>query len=131
MKATPTIEINLDIPCPECGKMGATQGGKGRCLECAKKAIERRWAMQIGNVTKKEVLRTIEGLLDDYTEDLNEAYLKKGEDPLAISIAVKLSAGDGATDIETTMSFTKEKIKDKANGRANESQQGLFDGKEE
>lgn len=34
---TPTITINMDVPCAECGKGGAT--ANGRCLECLTKEI--------------------------------------------------------------------------------------------
>lgn len=36
----PTIEIT-DLPCPECGKQGATRGGKGMCFICAAKSLGR------------------------------------------------------------------------------------------
>jgi len=38
-KETPKIEIDDDIPCPKCGKPGATQGGTGICLNCAAKYL--------------------------------------------------------------------------------------------
>ncbi|MFH1953144.1 MAG: hypothetical protein ABIL06_16190 [Pseudomonadota bacterium] len=38
MKETPTIEINMDKACLDCGKMGACQNGL--CLSCITKRIE-------------------------------------------------------------------------------------------
>jgi len=47
-----------------------------------------------------------------------------------ISIGVKLSPDDGATKIKTSIGFVKERVKDEITTRADESQQGLFEGGE-
>lgn len=43
MSETPTITIHTDVPCPECGKPGASgEDGKGRCLECVGRLVRKR-----------------------------------------------------------------------------------------
>jgi hypothetical protein len=70
----------------------------------------------------------IRGMLQDYKEDIDEAWLHKDDsEGLTISFSAKLSVSKaGKHEGEVIMSFTKEKIKDKSTFNW-DSQPGLFD----
>jgi hypothetical protein len=123
----PTIEIDLDLPCPECGKPGATQGGKGRCLECAAKFASRRRSMsKLGDKTISSIVNQVRELLDCHDVELNEAYQKHGEDKFAISIKAIIEPSGSANKIETTISFRPEPDKkDSTDGIVDEDQMDL------
>jgi len=58
----------------------------------------------------------IRGLLKDYREDFEQAWLKKEDDgDLSVSFSATFSVKHGANACEVGMSFIKEKIKDKTN----------------
>jgi hypothetical protein len=54
----PTITINMDKPCAECGKGGAANSGI--CLQCTVKALDRR---PMKSAAGKAVARRIQGSL--------------------------------------------------------------------
>lgn len=54
----------------------------------------------------------IEGLLKDYEEDLEQAWIRCGEEPLTISFSAKIGVARGKNICEVSISFVKEKIKD-------------------
>lgn len=54
----------------------------------------------------------IQGMLKDYSEDLEQAWVKAGEEPLTISFSAKIGVAKGKNICEVSISFTKEKIKD-------------------
>lgn len=119
-----TIEINEDIMCPRCGKPGATiwDGEPGLCLECGAKAA----SFKVGPNVIAKMLAMTHDLFVSYQGEMDKAYKLLEEDPLAISIGFKLKPGNNGINIETTISFTKKKIKDKTHGFASEIQQELF-----
>jgi hypothetical protein len=56
----------------------------------------------------------VEGLIKDYREQLEAAWLKKEDtDDLTVSFSVKFSIEQGKNTCNVTMSFTPEKITDK------------------
>ena len=83
--------------------------------------------MKIGQNTRNKMVESVRFLFEDYQKDIDEAYLQAGDEPLSISVSLKLSPDGGETKIETSISFTKEKVKDKITMNVNEDQQGLFD----
>lgn len=52
----PTITINMDASCTQCGKRGIT--GSGLCLECATKALLERKDTMLDNVSFDGVVAT-------------------------------------------------------------------------
>jgi hypothetical protein len=77
-------------------------------------------SMRIGLSTAKEVARQIEGLIQYHEADINKAYVKCGEEDLAIAFKTKIKPAGNALSITTEISFTVEKLKDSASGRVSE-----------
>ena len=87
--------------------------------------------MKIGPKTIEAITTDIQGLLNAYQNDLGKAYLAAGDDPLKISLGVKVSPKDGQLKVETGISFTTEKIKDTKTSYVDENQANLFEGKKD
>ena len=87
--------------------------------------------MKIGPKTIEAITTDIQGLLNAYQNDLDKAYLAAGDDPLKISLGVKVSPKDGQLKVETGISFTTEKIKDTKTSYVDENQANLFEGKKD
>jgi len=87
--------------------------------------------MKIGPKTIEAIGTDIQGLLNAYQNDLDKAYLAAGDDPLKISLGVKVSPKDGQLKVETSMSFTTEKVKDTKTSYVDEDQQKLFAGEDQ
>jgi len=68
----------------------------------------------------------IQGLLQDYEKDLDQAWVKMEKGDLTISFSATFGIKQGQNNCEVTMSFTKEKIKDKANFTWDDKQESLF-----
>lgn len=84
--------------------------------------------MQIGPNVIFKMADLIKHLLLAYENDMDQAYRQSDEDqPLKISIGLKLEPGDRGIDIEASISFVKDRVKDKTTGTASESQQKLFE----
>jgi len=82
---------------------------------------------KFGEQTRMEIGALIEEMLKDEETGLQIAFLKAGDDPLAISLNVKVDVGeDGDNEVDATMTYTVEKRKVKASGRANENDRAMF-----
>ena len=68
--------------------------------------------MTIGECTIAEIGSQVTGLLEDYQGKVNEAFLKS-EAGLTISFSVNIAPAKNGFEVETGISFTAEKIKDK------------------
>lgn len=124
MNEIPTIEINMDRPCIQCGKPGACKrrdGSDGICLECAAKIATGITTIFKGKVKKmdindkmlKQAEAEISNLLDKHIEHINKAYLDT-ENELTISLGLKFGSGKGAGEIKmtTSITFVESKIKE-------------------
>ena len=80
----------------------------------------------IGPITIRKVEESIDYLIENYQKEINEAWQMCGDDPLNISIGVKLEPKDEDTAITTKISFTKEKVKDQIVVKVIEGQGNLF-----
>jgi len=88
---------------------------------------ERNKNMEIGPKTIETINDSVAYMLTQYQTQINEAWQLCGEDPLTISIGVKLETGEDAdTEITTKFSFVKEKVKDQTIRKVSEDQQELF-----
>lgn len=80
--------------------------------------------MKIGEDTIQEVIDQVDGLLNDYRKEINEAFLK-ARGALDVALSVKISPdGDGLL-VETGISFVKDRVKAKASGTVIEGQMKL------
>lgn len=80
--------------------------------------------MRIGEDTIQEVVNQVDGLLNDYRKEINEAFLK-ARGALDVALSVKISPdGDGLL-VETGINFVKDRIKAKASGTVIEGQMKL------
>lgn len=130
MPITPTLTIDEDKECPQCGKPGSVNNGL--CLKCGVKKLERMANVKIGPITIAEIERTINSLLVLHATDIDVAFiLSDDEKPmLSIALTVKLEPGKTGIDIDTTMTFVKDRVKDKVSSHADENQKNLFDAKD-
>lgn len=128
MEKNPEITIT-DIPCPECGKTGATgENGEGLCLECGSKKLEKIINTKLGEKTLAGILEQIKELLTVHAEMLNVAYIKHGEEKFSVSFKTVIEVKGGSNRAETTISYRPEPdMKDSTDGYYDENQMGLFE----
>ena len=74
--------------------------------------------MQVGEQVIKEVLTKFEGLMRANLSDLDKGYINAGSEAFNISFGSKLSPmkNEDGIDVEASISFTVEKVKDTAKG---------------
>ncbi len=119
MTTTPTIEIDMDTPCSQCGQIGSTGKG-GICLECVTNRLSK-----IGPKTIKAVADQVEAMLFTYQANLNRAY--PNEEDLKIGFSVDIGPGTGGDLIVTVkMSFVESRVKDETQTTVNEQQMEIF-----
>src|SRR3972149_2166105 len=75
----------------------------------------------------KIIPNKIREMLEDYSKDLEEAWVKSGEEPLNISFSVKIGVSRGKNSCDVGILFTKEKIKDLYSFYWDANQGELFD----
>jgi hypothetical protein len=81
----------------------------------------------IGTKTIESMVHMIAGLLENYQQELTDAYLKS-EGVFSISIGVKVKPDPKGNAIKTSLSFTKEKIQAEAESIVDDEQISLFIG---
>jgi len=81
--------------------------------------------MLFGNITKANIRDMVDSLMKNYLIDLDDAYKQAGDDALDITFKVKVKPGRTGNDITVSMSFIKEKVKDKVSTEVSEHQQNL------
>ena len=81
---------------------------------------------EIGVQTIGRMADQCRALLTDYQQEINAAYHGMGDDPLTVSLSVKVAPGREGNDIETNISFVTGRIKDRIKSSVNERQMGLF-----
>ena len=82
--------------------------------------------MHIGFEVRKRTVEMFKGLLNEYRNQIEEAYCREDND-LSISFPVKYSPGKkGGIDIEVNINFVAERIKAKSKSNVDERQK-VFD----
>ena len=128
---TPTIEINENELCRQCGKPGACKpkgsDKYGLCLDCVTKNLERRYSMIIGEQTLVRAIAEITGLLESYITAINQAYTEN-EDALTVALSLKFEPTKLANVIKTTVgiTFVESRVKDSHSFEIDEKQRPLF-----
>jgi hypothetical protein len=85
--------------------------------------------MQIGEATIKKMEGLAAEQLQAYAKKINEAFLKSEDGKLKVSLAFYIGVSGeraNAGDIDATISFTTEKVKDKISTTVSENQTELF-----
>lgn len=84
--------------------------------------------MKIGTDTCTKIGDAVQGILKSQVDGLNEAY-KYCDKTLAVSIAMSIGAADdGSTNIDGTVTYTKQKVKLPFHLKVREGQDDLFSG---
>ena len=125
----PEITIT-DKPCPKCGREGATgKDGDGSCLKCVAERLERSMSVKLGPKTIEGIFNQIKELLETHFVNLNQAYIKHGEEKFSISFKVIVEPrGKTSNHTDTQISYRPEPdMKDSTDGVYDEAQMGLFD----
>ena len=87
--------------------------------------------MKISNKVLVEIEERIKDMFIEYQPEMEQAYLVAGDDPLSISMGVKISPAEGGKlKIVTSISFVKDRCKDSATSYVDEDQGNLFQGEE-
>lgn len=82
---------------------------------------------KIGTETIDYMANQYRALLLEHQTEIDAAYLRLGgEDPLSISLTVKVSPGDNGNNVETNINCVTDRLKDKARGTVDEEQGKLF-----
>jgi len=81
----------------------------------------------ITETTTGKIAALVGGLLNEHTTELNHAYLAAGDEPLRVSVGLKLEAWGGDIKCEASISFATQKIKDKRTEIVESPQKQLFD----
>jgi len=92
------------------------------------KSLTKGGNMHIGSETIKAMSGLLKELIDDNAKKINEAFLKSDDDSLKISLGIDVGVSEkvpGALDVDATIAFTTEKVKQKVTKRVNESQAEL------
>ena len=85
--------------------------------------------MHIGEKTIKAVVMKLNQHLVDYRTEINEAYCGIEDGALSVNLSAKFSEAADGIKVDTSISFTKEKVKDGATFKINEDQLDIpFDG---
>jgi len=85
--------------------------------------------MKIGPKTIQAAKDLVSELMDSYQKDIDTAYLKTDEGALSVSIGLKFSPDklkENHIDVEASISFTAERIKNKIGKSVSESQVSMF-----
>lgn len=84
--------------------------------------------MEIGEKTMNAISDSVDYMLTNYQKEINEAWNMAGDDPLKITIGIKLDVSKfGDTEITTNFTFVKERVKDQSIKNVNEDQAELFE----
>ena len=87
--------------------------------------------MRIGDHILKEIVSQVNDHMTAYQEALSDAFVHCG-DSLNVSFGVKVKPEkNGRMEVETSISFTKEKITDKITAVIDDEQMGMFGEDEE
>ena len=125
----PTLTINMDKKCPQCGHKGVC--GNGLCMECGMKKYERKQAMKIGDKTIKACIDIVQSMLWEKQNDIDRAYIK-AEGPVSVDLKLKISPGDGVNEVEGKISFVVEKSTGEVDKiYVDENQMTLFENEKE
>lgn len=109
---TARIDVDLNVKCPLCGKPGATQGGKGMCLNCVVKKISPKG----GRMGKRSILpdETDQGVLVPMSED----ELKKASKDLARKVRRLDEMEAEHADMRKQMKEDRDKLREEISGIA-------------
>jgi len=83
--------------------------------------------VKIGNSVLERIQLRVKGMLEDHQEEMEQAYLRSGDDPLDIAFKVKISPDKAKLKIVTTINFVKDRCQDKATDLMDEEQINLFE----
>lgn len=81
---------------------------------------------RIGMKTVQEAGSLVNALLQEHQEEIEEAYNKTEADSISISFSVKIKPGAKGNEINATINFVSERVKDSASGTVDESQLNVF-----
>lgn len=82
--------------------------------------------MKISNQLLTKIQESIGDMFIEYQQQMEEAYLMAGDDPLSIAIGIKVTPDDGKQKVVTSINFIKERCKDSVTAYVDEDQGNLF-----
>jgi hypothetical protein len=106
-----TITIDMDKPCPICGRKGQTTDN-GICLKCALKRIKGGLiGMKIGEKTIQAGIDILQSLLWEKQGDMERAIILNGEDSLTVTLKLKITPDAAQNRVKGSISFAVEQSK--------------------
>jgi len=122
------MNIDTDEPCKQCGKGGAVN--HGICLECATKNItkkrENEMISGIGEKTIEAMIKQSADLIQTHKRKIQEAFFQAHEGKLKVGIGINIVQVDSRLAVESTITYTVEKVSDKQSAFIEENQAPLF-----
>ena len=83
--------------------------------------------MKITQAVVSRIIKDIEEMLSYNQEEMEIAYLKAGDDPLDITIKVKIGEKGAKIKAISTINFVKDRCQDKRSSEIDEEQKNLFE----
>ena len=83
--------------------------------------------MKISITVLEQIEKSIKDMLVTYQEEMDQAYLSAGDDPLTIAISIKIAPDGAKLKIVTGINFVKDRCKDAVTSWVDEEQINLFD----
>ena len=131
---TMTFSIDMDAKCPQCGKGGSVNGGL--CLKCVSNKLliinpktEYRGGEMISGIGE----RTIEAmqkqsadLIETHKRNIQAAFLRAEDGKLKVGISIAIVQAGEKLIVESTITYTVEKVSDKQSAFIEENQAPLF-----
>jgi hypothetical protein len=120
------LNVDMDSPCPECGKLGAINGG--RCIDCAALKLKNKGVknQMISDITVKKAVELLEGHLSRYKNQMSEAIMGDEDHVLSVSLPIKFIGKGTGVVVDVGISFATGKVKDSQNVFLDGKQIGLF-----
>jgi hypothetical protein len=131
---THTLSIDMEVACPQCGKGGSVEGGL--CFRCAEGVAERLLILRkqgadnmisgIGEKTIETMQRQTKDLIETHKRNIQAAFLKAEDGKLKVGISIAIVQAGAKLAVESTITYTVEKVSDKQSAFIDENQPALF-----
>ena len=130
---THVLNVDMDAKCPQCGKGGSVNGGL--CFRCAdkkiKQTIEKRkgdkpMVSGIGEKTIQIMQDQARDLIQIHKRKIQAAFYQAEEGKMKVGLSINIQQVGPKLAIETTITYTVEKVSDKQSVFVDENQPALF-----
>jgi len=83
--------------------------------------------MKISNNVLEQIEASIKTLMESYQKEMEQAYLKLGDDALDIKFGVKIKEDNARVKLTTSINFIKDRCRDTSTSWVDDEQGSLFE----